>query len=96
MARAEKIKTKKISVLNWMGTILVCSIPVVNLVALILFIIFAKSPSKRSFAVAGLLLMILAAALICTAFLVFDAQLSEFAAYLRGGDAISLLVQPSN
>lgn len=96
MARAEKNKNKKISILNWMGTLLVCSIPGLNLVALILFIILAKSPSKRSFAIASLLWMVLITALICAAFLVFPAQLSEFAAYLRGGDAVSLLVQPSN
>ena len=96
MARAEKTKTKKISILNWMGTLIVCGIPGVNLLALILFIIFAKNPSKRSFAIASLLLMILFTALAFAAFIVFDAQLSEFAAYLRGGDAISLLVQPSN
>ena len=79
-----------------MGTLLVCSIPGVNLLALILFIIFAKNPSKRSFAIASILLMILAAAAVCAIFLVFPAELSEFAAYLRGGDAISLLVEPSN
>jgi len=96
MARSEKIKNKKISILNWMGTLLVCGIPGLNLVALILFIIFAKNPSKRSFAIASLLLMILLVVLVCAAFLVFPTQLSEFAAYLRGGDAISLLVEPGN
>jgi len=96
MARTEKTKNKKISIINWMGTLLVCGIPGLNLVALILFIIFAKNPSKRSFAIASLLWMILVLALICAAFLVFPAELSEFAAYLRGGDAVSLLVQPSN
>ena len=96
MAPAEKTKNKKISILNWMGTLLVCSIPGLNLVALILFIIFARNPSKRSFAIAGLLWMILLFALICAAFLIFPAELSEFAAYLRGGDAVSLLVQPSH
>jgi uncharacterized membrane protein YqjE len=94
MARAEK--SKRISVLNWMGTMLVCSIPGVNLIALILFIIFAKSPSKRSFAIASLLWIILLIALVCAAFLVFPEQISEFAAYLRGGDAVSLLVEPAN
>ena len=96
MARAEKTKTKKISILNWMGTLLVCGIPGINLIALILFIIFAKNPSKRSFAIASLLWMILVTVLVCAAFLCLPEQLSEFAAYLRGGDAVSLLVQPSN
>jgi len=96
MARAEKNKSKRISVLNWMGTLLVCSIPGLNLIALILIIILAKSPSKRSFAVAGLLWIVLLAILVCAAFLLFPTEISEFAAYLRGGDAVSLLVQPAN
>lgn len=96
MARSEKTKIKKISVLNWIGTLLLCSIPAVNLVALILFVIFSKNPSKRSFAIAGLLLTLLFVALICAAFLLFPMQLSEFAAYLRGGDAVHLLIEPSN
>jgi len=96
MARAEKNKSKRISVLNWMGTLLVCSIPGLNLIALILIIILAKSPSKRSFAVAGLLWIVLLAILVCAAFLLFPTEISEFAAHLRGGDAVSLLVQPAN
>ena len=96
MARAERTKSKKISILNWMGTLLLCGIPGVNVVALILFIIFAKNPSKRSFAIASLLLMILATAAVCAAFLLFSAELSDFAAYLRSGDAINLMAKPVN
>ena len=93
MARAEnKSKNKKVSVWNWLGTLILCGIPGVRLVALILFIIFAKAQSKRSFAIAMLVLELLCAALIIAAFLVFPDQLARFAADLRGGDA--LLVMP--
>lgn len=95
MARAEKkSRLKKISVWNWMGTIILCSIPGVNIIALILMIILAKSQAKRSFAVAMLVLMLLAFVLLCVAFGVFGYELSEFAAQLRGGDAVTLLVSP--
>ena len=93
MARAEnKSKNKKVSVWNWLGTLILCSIPGVRLIALILFIIFAKAQSKRSFAIAMLVLDVLVVALAFAAFLVFPDQLAQFAADLRGGDA--LLVMP--
>lgn len=93
MARAEnKSKNKKVSVWNWLGTLILCGIPGVRLVALILFIIFAKAQSKRSFAIAMLLLDLIVVALVVAAFLIFPDQLAQFAADLRGGDA--LLVMP--
>ena len=95
MGRAEKSrKSKKISVWNWMGTLIVCSIPGVNIIALILIIILAKAQAKRSFAIAMLVLMALCVVLLCAAFLAFPQQLSQFAADLRGGDAVNLLVSP--
>ena len=93
MARAEnKSKYKKVSVWNWLGTLILCSIPGVRLIALILFIILAKAQSKRSFAIAMLVLDVLVVALAFAAFLIFPDQLAQFAADLRGGDA--LLVMP--
>lgn len=95
MGRAEKSsKYRKVSVWNWMGTLIVCSIPGVNIIALILMIILAKAQAKRSFAIAVLVLWILCAALVCAAFLVFPQELAQFAADLRGGDAVNLLVSP--
>lgn len=91
MARSEKsVKSRKVSVWNWMGTLILCGIPGVNIVALILFIIFAKAPAKRSFAIASLILMAVALALVCAAFLIFPQELAQFAADLRGGDALVL------
>ena len=96
MGRAEKSnKYKKVSVWNWMGTLILLSIPGVNLITLILTIILSKAQAKRSFAVAMLVLWILAAALVFAAFLVFPEELSRFAAQLRGGDAVNLLVSPA-
>ena len=93
MARAEnKSKYKKVSVWNWLCTLILCSIPGVRLIALILFIIFAKAQSKRSFAIAMLVLDVLVVALAFAAFLIVPDQLAQFAADLRGGDA--LLVMP--
>ena len=68
------------SVLNWMGSLFLCAIPGVNLIFLILSAIFAKSTSKRSFAIAGILLIVLSAILVFVAFMVFPdffAKLTE-------------------
>lgn len=93
MARTEKSKHRKISVWNWLGTLALSAIPGVNLIAWILFIVFAKSQNKRSFAIACIVLTLLVAALICAAFVAFPQQLARLAADLRGGDA-AVLVMP--
>ena len=93
MARTEKRKIRKISAWNWMGSLLLSAIPGVNIIAWILFIIFAKNPSKRSFAVACIVLTLVFAALVCAAFIIFPQQLTQLAADLRGGDA-AVLVMP--
>ena len=59
------------SVLNWMGSLILYSIPGVNLIFLILSAIFAKSSAKRNFAIAGILLMVLCAVLVMAAFAFF-------------------------
>ena len=93
MARAEnKSKYKKVSVWNWLGTLILCSIPGVRVMAVSLFIICGKAQSKRGVAIAMLLLDVIAVALVVAAVLVFPDQLARFAADLRGGDA--LLVMP--
>lgn len=81
MARTKK--STKISTLNWMGTLLLCAIPGVNLIAIICFMIFAKSPSKRSFATAMLIwtLAALVAAVVLLA--VFPTEAGQLADYLR-------------
>ena len=68
MAKSSK---RQPSVLNWMGTLILCSIPGVNLIFLILSAIFAKSTSKRSFSIAAILVMVLCALLTFLAFMFF-------------------------
>ena len=71
------------SVLNWMGTLILYSIPGVNLIFLILSIIFAKTGAKRNFAIAGLLLMLLCLVLTCAAFAVFPDFFLQLSQKLR-------------
>ena len=71
------------SVLNWMGTLILYAIPGVNLIFLILSAIFAKSTSKRSFAVAGILLIILCALLTFAAFAIFPDFFTKLAETMR-------------
>ena len=77
-------KRRGVSVLNWMGTLILTSIPGVNIIALILFAALSKSRSKRTFAGAALILMAICAILSVAAFLVFGGWLTEFAHGLVG------------
>ena len=69
MARSSS--KKQPSVLNWLGSLILYSIPGVNLIFLILSAIFAKSTGKRGFAIAGILLIVLCAILTFVAFMLF-------------------------
>ena len=80
------------SVLNWMGTLILCGIPGVNLIFLILSAIFGKSSAKRSFAVAGILLMLLSLVLTCAAFAIFPDFFTRLAESIRdAGELIPTL-----
>lgn len=78
-----RVKKNRISVLNWMGTLLLCAIPGVNLIATICFLIFAKSPSKKSFALAMLLWMLIAAIATFALLLALPTQAALLADWLR-------------
>ena len=78
-----KTSKRQPSVLNWMGTLILYAIPGVNLIFLILSAIFAKSTSKRSFAVAGILLIILCALLTFAAFAIFPDFFTKLAETMR-------------
>ena len=80
MAKSSK---RQPSVLNWMGSLILYSIPGVNLIFLILSAIFAKSSSKRSFAIAGILLIVLCAVLTFVAFMVFPDFFTKLTETLR-------------
>ncbi len=93
MARTEKSnRSRRISVWNWMGTLILCSIPVVNIIALVLFIIFAKAQPKRSFAIAMLVLMVLFTVIACVLALIFPESLSRLADQLREATPASTVV----
>ena len=78
------------SVLNWLGTLILYSIPGINLIFLILTAIFAKSSAKRGFAIAGILLIILAVILTCVAFAVFPDYFNNLADIMRRNVAASV------
>jgi len=87
MARGKKAR---ISILNWMGTLLLCSIPGVNLIAAILILIFAKAPSKRTFAWAVLIwTLILIAGYVAFALLLPD-KLTALIEWLRTQGAMTV------
>lgn len=71
------------SVINWMGTLILYSIPGLNVIFLILSAIFAKSTAKRRFAIAAILLMLLAVVLIIASFVVFPEFFTELAQAMR-------------
>ena len=76
-------KKNRISVLNWMGTMLVFAIPGVNILAMILFLIFAKSASKKTYVLALLLWTLILAVAAVTLLLVFPEQSALLADVLR-------------
>ena len=76
---------KKPSLLNWMGTLFLMTIPGVNLLAMILFIIFAKTQAKRSFAIAGLLLTLLYAVLVVSGVRLASRARSAYASCVATG-----------
>ena len=71
------------SVLNWIGSLILYSIPGVNLIFLILSAIFARSTGKRNFAIAGILLIVLCAILTFVAFMVFPDFFTKLAQTMR-------------
>ena len=74
---------KQPSVLNWMGSLILYSIPGVNLVFLILSAIFARSSGKRGFAIAGILLMLVFAVLVFAAFAIFPDYFTKLTDLMR-------------
>ena len=87
MSSAEKSsksnKSKKVSIWNWMGTIILMGLPGVNLISAILFIIFAKTQAKRSFCIAWLILAAIGMVLLCAAFLLLPNVMTALADELR-------------
>ena len=82
MARARS-KAPRISFWNWFGTLLLCSIPGVNLIAIICFLIFSKNPSKRTFCAACLVLGLLAALGFFAVLIFLPERVGQLADWLR-------------
>jgi Na+/melibiose symporter-like transporter len=69
-----------VSVMNWIGTLIVLAIPVVNIIMMVVWAITCKRASKRNFCIALLILTLVAAALV-------------FAAVALYGDVIAAWVE---
>ena len=85
---SEKKKSKKgkgykqVSVGGWIGTLLLSSIPVVNLIMWIIWAFAAKKPSRKTFAIACLILTLICAAIIAAVISFFGTQILEWARQL--------------
>lgn len=83
MSEAQRVKKREISVLNWLTTLILASIPVVNLIMFIVWIITSKRATKRNFAIAGLILVVLALVLCVAGIAFFAPQLLSFFQWIR-------------
>ena len=80
MARTKK--NTHVSVLNWMGTFILLSIPGINIIAFICYL-FSKNPSKRNCMIASLLFTLLFAAIAAGLIIAFPEQVAELSALIR-------------
>ena len=58
MSREGRVSRNRVSILNWMWTIVLACIPGVNIIALFLLAFLSKKQPKRAFAAACLLSLI--------------------------------------
>lgn len=63
------------SVGSWMGTLLLLAIPVINLVPLLCWAIASEKPSKRSYAIACLIWMLIAVVVVALCLILFHAPI---------------------
>lgn len=80
---ARNKKSPKISVLNWMGTLLLCAIPGVNLIAAICIMLLTRSSAKKTFATAMLIWMLIAFVAGVVFLAVFPTQAADLATVMR-------------
>lgn len=71
-------RKREVSVLNWMGTLILSAIPVVNLIFFIVSICKSRQPSKRNYAIAMIILIVLALLIALAGFAFFADQLLEW------------------
>lgn len=82
--RRERRSEKSVSVIGWIGTLLLSSIPVVNLIFWIACIFASNSRSRKNFAIASLILFFLVVVALVALAMVFGAQLSAWAVAYYG------------
>ena len=83
MAGKAKEKTyQKVSVMGWIGTLILSAIPALNLILWIVWAFAAKRPSRRTFAIACLILTLLCAALIAASVSLWGAEILDWARQL--------------
>lgn len=69
-----------VSIIEWMGTLLVFAIPVVNLIMAVVWAITAKKKSKRNFALAWLVWFVIFCALLVVTLWFFHQPILEWLA----------------
>ena len=70
---------KRVSVGGWMGTLLLSAIPVVNLILWIIWAFAAKKPSRKTFAIACLVLTLIFAAIVAAGVSLYGKEILEWA-----------------
>lgn len=73
---------KPVSVGGWMGTLLLSAIPGVNLILWIIWSFAARRKSRKTFAIAALILTLIFAALIAAAICLWGSEILEWARQL--------------
>lgn len=91
---ARNKKSPKISVLNWMGTLLLCAIPGVNLIAAVCMMLLARSSAKKTFASAMLIWMLIALVAGVVFLAAFPTQAADMAAAMRDLAAAPTIAPP--
>jgi len=70
---------KKVSFFNWIITLIFASIPGVNLLFFIGSAMFARNPSKRTYAVAALVLTLIVLIALCVLIIFFGTEIVNWA-----------------
>lgn len=74
-----KKEIRKVSFINWFITLIFSAVPVVNILFFIITIGCARNPSKRSYAVAALVLTLITLIALCVAVFCFGDTIAKWA-----------------
>ena len=95
MSEKKAAKTyKKVSVMGWIGTLILSAIPVLNLILWLIWMFSAKRPSRRTFAGACLILTLLGAALIALGITLYGREILEWARQIDPQLFTKLFIEP--